>query len=104
MNQVAITAAGRYATEAQGRDDGVAPVGPLRTSDLAPVGSVHVVGMPVDCRPGDPAPETGHYTELNVSGQQTGILIYAKKGDLLLRAPIGFTWRLVKTTADRLDF
>ena len=43
--------------------------------------------------PGDAAPTTGGYEELNVFGTRTGKLILVTEGDALPRAPRGFTWR-----------
>jgi hypothetical protein len=47
-------------------------------------------------RPGDPAPETGHYEELNVFGSPTGRVHHATDGESLPPSPRGFTWRLVR--------
>lgn len=48
-------------------------------------------------RPGEPAPETGHYAEHNVFGTPTGAVKHVVEGDRLPGAPRGFTWRLVET-------
>ena len=39
--------------------------------------------MSSDHKPGDPAPHTGHYQELNVFGTETGNVVHAQKGDAL---------------------
>jgi hypothetical protein len=44
-------------------------------------------------RPGDRAPTTDHYEELNVFGTHTGKVVHVKEGDPLPEAPRGFTWR-----------
>ena len=45
--------------------------------------------------PGDEAPHTGHYEELNIFGSRTGRTIHVQEGDRLPAAPRGFTWRRV---------
>ena len=52
--------------------------------------------MSSDHQPGEPAPHTGRYEELNVFGSETGNVIHVRKGDPLPAAPHGFTWRLVQ--------
>ena len=54
--------------------------------------------MASDHKPGDPAPHTGHYEELNVFGSETGHVVHVRKGDALPGAPYGFTWRLSQKT------
>jgi hypothetical protein len=44
-------------------------------------------------QPGDEAPHTGHYEELNVFGTPTGAVIHRHEGEMLPSAPRGFTWR-----------
>jgi hypothetical protein len=44
-------------------------------------------------KPGDPAPATGHYEELNVFGSHTGQVVHGTEGEPLPGAPRGFTWR-----------
>lgn len=46
-------------------------------------------------RPGDRAPHSGEYEELNVLGSPTGWSIYAEQGAVLPSLPRGFTWRHV---------
>ena len=43
--------------------------------------------------PGEPAPHTGEYHELNIFGTPTGWSIYANKGDALRPLPCGCKWR-----------
>jgi hypothetical protein len=45
--------------------------------------------------PGDEAPRTGHYEELNIFGSRTGRTAHIQEGDPLPGAPHGFTWRRV---------
>ena len=47
-------------------------------------------------RPGEPAPEHGHYEELNVFGTPTGRTTQAREGEALPQGPIGFTWRRIE--------
>jgi len=47
----------------------------------------------IDCQPGDRAPNSGGYQELNVFGSPTGRVVLVAEGDKLPRAPRGFTWR-----------
>ena len=46
-------------------------------------------------KPGDSAPATGHYEELNVFGSHTGKTAHVTEGEPLPGAPRGFTWRRV---------
>jgi hypothetical protein len=46
--------------------------------------------------PGDPAPHTGQYHELNVFGTHTGRTIEVEQGERLPVLPRGFTWRHVR--------
>ena len=46
-------------------------------------------------RPGDAAPATGHYEELNVFGTPTGAVVHVREGDRLPGAPRSFTWRRI---------
>jgi hypothetical protein len=46
--------------------------------------------------PGERAPATGHYEELNVFGTPTGKTTHAQEGDRLPPAPFGFRWRPVE--------
>lgn len=57
--------------------------------------------MPTDHRPGDLAPETGHYEECNVFGSPTGTVRHVVEGNPMPHAPRGFTWRLVDVEASR---
>ena len=45
-------------------------------------------------KPGEPAVR---YEALNVFGLHTGLIIQSQAGELLPRAPRGFTWRLVRS-------
>ncbi len=47
----------------------------------------------IDCQPGDRAPTSGSYQELNVFGSPTGRVALVAKGNELPIAPRGFTWR-----------
>lgn len=49
-------------------------------------------------RPGDPAPATGHYEELNLFGTPTGRVYHATEGEPLPVAPRSFTWQRVVVT------
>ncbi len=49
-----------------------------------------------DHKPGDPAPATGHYEELNVFGTPTGKVHHAREGEPLPRAPRNFSWRHIR--------
>jgi hypothetical protein len=44
-------------------------------------------------RPGDHAPATDHYEELNVFGTHTGRVEFVSEGQPLPAAPRGFMWR-----------
>jgi hypothetical protein len=44
--------------------------------------------------PGDPAPVTGDYQQLNVFGTPTGTVVSVGRGEVLPHAPIGFMWRV----------
>jgi hypothetical protein len=48
----------------------------------------------IDYKPGDPAPETGHYEEYDVPGKPTGRIVHVNEGELLPQAARAFTWRL----------
>ena len=50
-----------------------------------------------DWPPGEQAPTSGIYAELNVLGTPTGLTISVDKGVKLPSAPRGFVWRLVQT-------
>jgi hypothetical protein len=43
--------------------------------------------------PGELAPLSGEYEELNVFGRPTGWSVYVQKGQPLPALPRGFTWR-----------
>jgi hypothetical protein len=43
--------------------------------------------------PGEPAPASGRYEEVNVFGALTGRVAYVKEGEELPAAPRGFMWR-----------
>lgn len=43
--------------------------------------------------PGDPAPSSGEYQELNVFGSPTGRIVRVAQDDALPVSPRGFTWR-----------
>ena len=47
-------------------------------------------------QPGDHAPASGHYEELNVFGTQTGRIERVREGERLPHGPRGFTWRQVE--------
>jgi hypothetical protein len=51
-------------------------------------------------RPGEPAPATGHYEEVNVFGTHTGRAHHAQQGEPLPGAPRGFCWRRVEDRQD----
>ena len=44
-------------------------------------------------RPGDRAPATGHYEQLNIFGTPSGWVVLVREGERLPAAPINFTWR-----------
>ena len=44
-------------------------------------------------QPGDPAPETGPYEELNVFGRPTGRIVALEKNEEFPTAARAFTWR-----------
>jgi hypothetical protein len=46
-------------------------------------------------QPGDRAPATAHYEELNVFGTPTGAVVHVRAGDRLPSAPRSFTWRRI---------
>lgn len=50
-----------------------------------------------DRSPGEPAPSSGVYAEINVLGTPTGLTISVAQGAALPAAPRGFVWRLVQT-------
>jgi hypothetical protein len=45
--------------------------------------------------PGEAAPETGTYEQLNVFGRSTGIRVPLTRGHPLPNAPVGHIWRLI---------
>jgi hypothetical protein len=47
-------------------------------------------------QPGDRAPATAHYEELNVFGSPTGAVVHVREGDRLPGAPRSFTWRRIR--------
>jgi hypothetical protein len=47
-------------------------------------------------QPGTRAPMTGHYEEMNIFGSGTGRIEHVREGELLPRAPRGFSWRPVE--------
>ena len=47
-------------------------------------------------QPGDHAPVTGRYEELNVFGARTGNVHHAREGEPLPSAPRGFLWRRIE--------
>jgi hypothetical protein len=49
----------------------------------------------IEYLPGEPAPVTGDYHELNVFGRPTGWSRYLQQGETLPALPRGFTWRHV---------
>jgi hypothetical protein len=51
--------------------------------------------------PGELAPHSGEYHELNVFGTPTGWSRYIQKGERLPVLPRGFTWRHVTAAAGR---
>jgi hypothetical protein len=46
-----------------------------------------------DHDPGDEAPRTGHYAEVNIFGTHTGRTVHVHEGEPLPSAPRGFAWR-----------
>ena len=48
---------------------------------------------PDEHMPGELAPHSGDYEELNVFGSPTGWSVYVHKGHPLPKLPRGFTWR-----------
>jgi YjzC-like protein len=50
--------------------------------------------------PGDPAPKSGVYAEMNVFGSPTGRRVQLQAGQELPKAPREFHWRLVEAAAD----
>ena len=46
-------------------------------------------------QPGDRAPATAHYEELNVFGTPTGAVVAVREGDRFPPAPRSFTWRRI---------
>jgi hypothetical protein len=46
-------------------------------------------------QPGDNAPATGKYEELNVFGARTGKWHHAQEGEPLPPAPRGYSWRRI---------
>jgi hypothetical protein len=46
--------------------------------------------------PGQSAPVTGVYAQLNAKGARTGPRIHAAEGEALPNAPPGFTWLFVR--------
>ena len=50
--------------------------------------------------PGECAPMNGHYEELNVLGARTGKVLHVQQGELLPKAPRGFTWRQQRSSTD----
>ena len=53
-----------------------------------------------DHDPGDEAPRTGHYAEVNIFGTHTGRTVHVHEGEPLPSAPRGFAWRGVVLDAD----
>lgn len=47
----------------------------------------------IEHQPGDPAPSSGEYEELNVFGTPTGRIAEVAKGEQLPASARGFTWR-----------
>jgi hypothetical protein len=47
-------------------------------------------------QPGDRAPATAHYEELNVFGSPTGTDVHVREGDRPPPAPRSFTWRRIR--------
>ena len=47
-------------------------------------------------QPGDRAPVTAHYEELNVFGNHTGKVVHVTEGEPLPDAPRSFTWRRIR--------
>ncbi|HLJ06328.1 MAG TPA: hypothetical protein VKT26_08650 [Acetobacteraceae bacterium] len=52
-----------------------------------------------EVRPGERAPATGSYEELNVFGVRTGKVLHIRTGEALPAAPRGFSWRLAQRSA-----
>lgn len=51
-------------------------------------------------RPGDPAPASGLYHEVNIFGTPTGRSVRLGHGEPLPQAPRGFGWRAGEDIAD----
>jgi hypothetical protein len=47
----------------------------------------------VEHLPGDRAPATDHYEQLNIFGTPTGQVVQVTEGEPLPAAPRGYTWR-----------
>jgi hypothetical protein len=47
-------------------------------------------------QPGDRAPATAHYEELDVFGSPTGAVVHVREGDTLPGAPRSFMWRRIR--------
>jgi hypothetical protein len=50
--------------------------------------------------PGMQAPVAGTYEQRNVLGSATGVRIVVVRGDVLPRAPRGFTWSITDPVTD----
>jgi hypothetical protein len=50
--------------------------------------------------PGMQAPVAGTYEQRNVLGSPTGVRVVAARGELLPRAPRGFTWSIIDPDTD----
>lgn len=48
----------------------------------------------IECRPGQPAPESGWYQQIRVLGSATGDEVFVEQGAPLPDAALGFSWRL----------
>jgi hypothetical protein len=57
------------------------------------------VSMDTELQPGERAPITGAYEELNIFGTRTGRVHVAQEGDALPPCPRGFSWREVDRSA-----
>ena len=55
--------------------------------------------MDTELQPGERAPITGAYEELNIFGTRTGRVHVAQEGDALPPCPRGFSWREVDRSA-----
>jgi hypothetical protein len=48
-------------------------------------------------KPGETAPVSGHYAEMNVFGTKTGVQVFVHAGDRLPDSLVWYSWQLVST-------